>query len=148
AHVYGHHRYAGLQRDAATARLGEGYYAFLVRTLRRQWQEAFEFEARRCARRGKGLAHNRALRDVLSLGFLLVALTLFSFRSTIFYVSESAAAIVVLELFNYIAHYGLIRETRADGSHAPLCDEHSWNSSNPIANLLIFNMGRHSDHHR
>jgi alkane 1-monooxygenase len=50
-----------------------------------------------------------------------------------------------LELFNYIAHYGLIR---VDGQKTPLPDICSWNSSNELANLLIFNMGRHSDHHR
>jgi alkane 1-monooxygenase len=148
AHVYGHHRFAGLRRDMATARLGETFYAFLVRTLIQQWRESFAFERTRCARRGLSIVHNRALRDALGLLLLLVAVALFSPRSALFYVSDSAVAIIVLELFNYIAHYGLVRGTKPDGSHLPLGDEHSWNSSNAIANLLIFNMGRHSDHHR
>jgi alkane 1-monooxygenase len=53
----------------------------------------------------------------------------------------------VLELFNYIAHYGLVRERDARGKLLGLSDRHSWNSSNVLANRLIFNMGRHSHHH-
>jgi alkane 1-monooxygenase len=148
AHVYGHHRFAGFARDAATARLGESFYAFLIRTLPQQWAESFAFEVRRCAGRGRGLVHNRALRDAFGLASLVAGLAFFSWRAALFYVAESAVAIIVLELFNYIAHYGLARETRLDGQRGRPVDALSWNSSNAIANLLIFNMGRHSDHHR
>src|SRR5262249_41487913 len=55
---------------------------------------------------------------------------------------------VVLELFNYIAHYGLLRHEDGTGRFEPLADRHSWNSSNVLVNLLIFNMGRHSYHHK
>jgi alkane 1-monooxygenase len=65
----------------------------------------------------------------------------------LFFALQSAIAITVLELFNYIAHYGLMRRERDQGLE-PLGDAHSWNSSNALANLVIFNMGRHSDHHR
>ena len=147
AHVYGHHRFAGTPRDAGTAQLGESFYVFLARTLLQQWRESFAFESKRCAGRGLSPAHNRALRDGLCVLVLLVTLASLSARSAIFYISESAVAITVLELFNYIAHYGLLRATRTDGSHLPMGDEHSWNSSNAVTNLLIFNMGRHSDHH-
>ena len=51
-----------------------------------------------------------------------------------------------LELFNYIAHYGLQRQ-RTGAGHEPFGEGHSWNSSNALANALIFNMGRHSWHH-
>jgi len=54
----------------------------------------------------------------------------------------------VLELFNYIAHYGLARRVALNGVLEPFGDQHSWNSSNVFANTIIFNMGRHSDHHR
>jgi alkane 1-monooxygenase len=35
-----------------------------------------------------------------------------------------------------------------EGRLEPFGDRHSWNSSNVFANTIIFNMGRHSDHHR
>jgi len=64
-----------------------------------------------------------------------------------FFALQAIIAIIVLELFNYIAHYGLMRAA-TDHRFEPLGDQHSWNSSNALANLVIFNMGRHSDHHR
>ena len=69
-------------------------------------------------------------------------------RALAFFLCESAVAIIVLELFNYIAHYGLTRRRDAAGRLEALSDHHSWNSSNVLANSLIFNMGRHSHHHR
>jgi alkane 1-monooxygenase len=71
----------------------------------------------------------------------------FGAPGVLFFLSESAIAIVVLELFNYIAHYGLVRDRPLEGRQ-PSLDSYSWNSSNELANFLIFNMGRHSDHHR
>ena len=44
----------------------------------------------------------------------------------------------MLELFNYIAHYGLVRGEGADGKLEALSDRHSWNSSNVLANALVF----------
>jgi alkane 1-monooxygenase len=60
-----------------------------------------------------------------------------------FFALQSAVAIMALELFNYVAHYGLVR-----GAGEPFTDRHSWNASHAVGNALLFNMGRHSDHHR
>ncbi len=149
AHIYGHHRWAGTEHDAATARGGEGFYTFLFRTVAGQFVEAWRFEERRRAVRGRPLLANRVLLDaiVTALVFATIGLAL-GWRGTLFFAGESVVGIVVLELFNYIAHYGLVREAGGNGRHEPLGDRHSWNSSNVLANALIFNMGRHSDHHR
>ena len=53
AHVYGHHRRAATFEDPASARLGEGLYAFLVRSIVGQFREAWAFEARRQWRAGR-----------------------------------------------------------------------------------------------
>jgi alkane 1-monooxygenase len=149
AHIYGHHRWAGTDRDAATAKLGESFYVFLVRTLRSQWREAWDFEQRRCASRALSRLKNRAAQDIISIVVVYAIITAgFGTRGALFFLCQSAIAIVVLELFNYIAHYGLHRVMRVDGRPEPFLDACSWNSSNEFVNLLIFNMGRHSDHHR
>ena len=54
------------------------------------------------------------------------------------------AGIAVLELFNHIAHYALVRAPLGTGRHAAPDGRHSWNSSNVLANALIFNQGRRS----
>ncbi len=143
AHIYGHHRYAATERDAASARLGESFYAFLPRTVVMQFAEAWVFETQRAGT----LWDNRVARDVLAMLGLYLAIGLtFGPRSAALLAAESAIGIVVLELFNYIAHYGLTRRRTARG-HEPFTAAHSWNSSNALANALIFNMGRHSSHH-
>lgn len=146
AHIFGHHRLAATGRDAATARLGEGFYMFLARTLPGQWRQAWEFERRRCASRGLKLMQNRVFQDAVATILVYVAVAgAYGAAGVLFFLVENFVAITVLELFNYIAHYGLVR---LHGGKAPLSDTCSWNSSNELANLLIFNMGRHSDHHR
>jgi len=149
AHIHGHHRYAATERDAATARLAESYYAFLVRTVVYQFLDAWRFETVRCRRGRFGILANRVFRDVVASVLVYTALWEFwGLRAVLFFALQSAVAIAALELFNYVAHYGLIRAMTRSGQREPFADRHSWNASNPIGNALLFNMGRHSDHHR
>jgi alkane 1-monooxygenase len=149
SHLYGHHRFAGTERDSATAKLGESFYRFLIRTVIWQWCEAWRFEARRLTLQRKGFRVNRSLGDAAAMLFwYALVFWAFGWRGAAFFLGESLVGIIVLELFNYIAHYGLTRDAAGDGRLAPFGDQHSWNSSNALANRLIFNMGRHSDHHR
>jgi alkane 1-monooxygenase len=146
AHVHFHHRYAATERDSATARLGEGFYAFLVRTVSGQFLESWQFEN---ARLKQNVLANRAIRDLAITLLLCGAIVLvWGLAGLAFFLAQSVIAITVLELFNYIAHYGLTRRADFAGKLEPLADHHSWNSSNVLVNLLIFNMGRHSYHHR
>jgi alkane 1-monooxygenase len=141
AHIHGHHRWAGTEQDSATARLGESFYHFLPRTVAGQFREAWQFEQQR--------KFNRVAGDVAIMGALFAIIGLgVGPRALLFFILQSVVAVTVLELFNYIAHYGLARGRDADGRLQRFEDRHSWNSSNRLANALIFNMGRHSSHHR
>ena len=148
AHVYGHHRFAATERDASTARFGEGYYSFVGRTLPAQWLEAWRFEVHRCRAKPQPLLRNTLVHDVLIMSFVYATLYFaFGPRAAAFLAVESALAILVLEAFNYVAHYGLMRRVR-HGRTEPMADHHSWNAGGATDDLLIFNMGRHSHHHR
>ncbi|HVZ68034.1 MAG TPA: alkane 1-monooxygenase [Rhizomicrobium sp.] len=148
AHVYGHHRWAGTERDASTARRGENLYVFFLRTLVRQIAMVYEFERRRCAKKSFAYLRNRLWRDAAIMSAIYAALWLgWGRMAAIFFALESLVGIFVLEVFNYTAHYGLMRRRTASGALEPMSHRHAWNSSAPAANLLIFNMGRHSDHH-
>jgi alkane 1-monooxygenase len=146
AHVYGHHRFAATKRDASTARMGESYYAFLARTLPAQWREAWRFEERRWRSRSLPFLRNALVQD-FAIMLAIYPLLFFSFgrRAAAFLAVESAVAILVLEAFNYVAHYGLMRRKHRGGPE-PMAEHHSWNSGG-ADNFLIFNMGRHSHHH-
>ena len=55
----------------------------------------------------------------------------------------------LLEVVNYLEHYGLLRGKRDDGSgrYERTRPEHSWNSDNVSSNVLLYHLQRHSDHH-
>ena len=147
AHIFGHHRWAATARDPATARLGEGFYVFLGRTVVGQFADAWRIENRRIAARRLSPLRHRILGDLATMAAVFAAVVLaFGWPGAALFAAQSAVGIVVLELFNYIAHYGLARAAWPSGRE-PFTERHSWNSSNVAANALIFNMGRHSYHH-
>lgn len=143
AHVHGHHRRAATLDDPASARLGEGLYAFLVRSIAGQFREAWAFEM--CRRRG---ARNRMLLYLALEALFLLTVALLSLRALAFVLVVAGIAVGLLETFNYVAHYGLSRKVRADGRAEPLAANHSWNTGRRMNNAALLNMGRHSDHHR
>jgi len=139
AHVYGHHRRAATFEDSASARLGESLYAFLARSVAGQFREAWVFEERR---RRTGLGNRLVVYLAIEAAFL-IAVALVSLRALAFMFAVAVVAVALLESFNYVAHYGLRR--RAGEQLGP---QHSWNSARRMNNAALFNMGRHSDHHR
>ena len=150
AHVYGHHVRAATADDPASARLGESLYAFLPRTVAGQLREAWQFEAQRLRRTGRPVvtADNRMLRYLVIEALFLIAVAIVSVRALIFLLAVAAVSIALLETFNYVAHYGLSRRIGGDGRLERLGPQHSWNSGRRMNNAALFNMGRHSDHHR
>jgi alkane 1-monooxygenase len=150
SHVIGHHRRPATFEDPATARRGESLYAFWIRSVGGQAAEAWAFETQRLARGGRARLGpgNRLLAFAAIEIALLVAVGFAGWRALGFFVAQAALAIVLLESFNYVAHYGLARRRRPDGRLEPLRPKHSWNSVRRMNNASLFNMGRHADHHR
>jgi alkane 1-monooxygenase len=150
AHVYGHHRRAATFEDPASARMGEGLYAFLARSITGQFREAWVYEARRRRRAGRAAIGpgNRMVAYIAIEASLLFAIGLVSGRALVFLFAIALVAVSLLESFNYVAHYGLSRCVSVQGRPEPLGPEHSWNSAKRMNNAALFNMGRHSDHHR
>ena len=56
-------------------------------------------------------------------------------------------AFTLLEIVNYVEHYGLHRRRLDDGRYERTSHEHSWNSNFLLTNLFLFHLQRHSDHH-
>jgi alkane 1-monooxygenase len=147
AHVFGHHRAAATEQDPASARLGENVYRFLVRSITGQVLDAWRIERLRLSATGKSLFRHCLLSDVLAMASIYLAIFLVIGANGVFlFAAQSFVGIIVLETFNYVAHYGLKRDCGTSG-YEPFGAAHSWNSSNGFANALIFNMGHHSRHH-
>ena len=93
---------AATERDASTARLGESFYAFLLRTLWQQLAESYLFERHRL-RSGKWFdVRNRIVQDIalmiLAYGGLALA---WGWWAALFLAVESAVGIVVLEFVDH-----------------------------------------------
>jgi len=148
AHIHGHHRRAATPEDPASARLGEPVYGFLLRSVAGQWREAWLFEHHRLRRRGgvERWAHNRMAHYIALEVGLALGVAVADPRFLIPLLGQAVIAVVMLELFNYVAHYGLRRE-RAGSGYRRLEPRHCWSARGRMNNAALFNMGRHSDHH-
>lgn len=149
-HNQGHHANVATPKDPATSRLGESFYAFYWRTVFGSWRSAWSLEQRRLQRMGQSMAshHNRMLwYAALPLVFCLVLGLSFGWVSGLFFLAQAWIAFSLLELINYIEHYGLVREQNDKGQYVKVQPHHSWNATERLTNFFLFNLQRHSDHH-
>lgn len=150
-HVHGHHRNVGTANDPATARFGESFYAFYPRTVFGGVVSAWNLEEARLHRLGAGVwsSRNRMIRYIISLSAVYVTIFyMFGLLGVAFFAVQSVIAFSMIEVINYVEHYGLARREAAPGRYERVMPWHSWNSSHRISNWLLFNLGRHSDHHQ
>ena len=71
----------------------------------------------------------------------------FGINGLVFVFFHSFVSIILLELVNYIQHYGLERK-KENGRYERFTDLHSWNSRHISANWSTFNLGLHAEHHQ
>ncbi|MCY4754016.1 alkane 1-monooxygenase [Pelomonas aquatica] len=149
-HNRGHHRRVATPGDPASARLGESFWAFLPRTLGGSLRSAWHPEGRRLAGRGHGPWHwrNECLQawglTVLLWGGLVAWL---GWAVLPFLLVQAAYGVQLLEVVNYMEHYGLLRQQGPDGRYERCAPEHSWNSNHRVSNFFLHHLQRHSDHH-
>ena len=62
------------------------------------------------------------------------------------FVGQAVVAFSLLEVINYIEHYGLTRREIAPGEYERIAPQHSWDSSYRVSNWMLINQARHSDH--
>lgn len=149
-HVRGHHASVGTQEDAASAPRGMNVYRFLMRTVPLQWWSAWELERKRLGKHGRAVwsIHNEMLWFlVCQLLWLILLTAMFGLVFLPVYLVVAALSFGLLEVVNYIEHYGLRREMRGHGRYEAVGPEHSWNSNHRLSRALLFELSRHSDHH-
>jgi len=149
-HNRGHHVRVATPEDPASARFGESFWAFLPRTVAGSLRSAWRIEAERLDRLER--SHWGLHNDVLGAWAMTVAL--FAGLTIVFgpvvlpyLVVQAAIGFSLLEVVNYLEHYGLLRQKREDGRYERCLPEHSWNSNNVASNVLLYHLQRHSDHH-
>lgn len=144
-HVYGHHRYVSTREDPATAPRGRNVHAHILLSTLRGNASAWRLESRRLSRQGLPLFswHNRVLRgQAMSLAVIGAAAWIGGWRGALFFLACAAWGKALLEIVNYMEHYGMVRDPAE-----PVQPRHSWNSNRRISSWTLFNLTRHSHHH-
>jgi alkane 1-monooxygenase len=149
-HNRGHHVRVATAEDPASARFGEGLYAFLPRSVTGGLRSAWRLEGARLA----GIGKPRWTLDNDILNAWLISASLFTVLSVWFgpvvlpwLIVQAIVGFSLLETVNYMEHYGLRRQQLPNGRYERVRPAHSWNSSTVITNVLLFHLQRHSDHH-
>jgi len=149
-HLLVHHRHVGTPADAVTALYNEGFYRFFVRVLPESVRSAWNAEKALLARKDLPALHpkNPHVRYWgLQLVFVITAISIGGVTGLLLFLVQAFVAVLLLELTNYIEHYGLVRKHLGDGKYEPVKPHHSWNASDRLTNFLMINLQRHSDHH-
>ncbi|MEM8654877.1 MAG: alkane 1-monooxygenase [Pseudomonadota bacterium] len=145
AHRLVHHIHAASDNDPATARRGEGFWAYLPRT----WIGSFRagLRAERQRHGGAALPAPYAFYVAGAVLSLAVATALAGMSGLLGLLLVSAYAQIQLMLSDYVQHYGLRRRALSDGRLEPTGPAHSWNAPHWYSSAMMLNAPRHSAHH-
>jgi alkane 1-monooxygenase len=149
-HNRGHHVRVATPEDPASSRLGESFWAFWPRTVAGSLRSAWELEGVRLDRLES--SHWTYRNDILNAWAMSVVLfgaliAVFGLVVLPFLLLQAVLGFSLLEVVNYLEHYGLLRQRPEDGRFERTRPEHSWNSNNVASNVLLYHLQRHSDHH-
>ena len=155
-HVYGHHVHVSTPEDASSSRYNQSLYQFLPNAYIHNFLNAWKLQKARLAKKGKTLLSkdneliwyylHSVLVSVLLGGFFELLGSNFWIGVGVFFL-QSFVAFTLLEIINYIEHYGLHRRKMSTGKYERVTPEHSWNSNYFLTNMFLFQLQRHSDHH-
>jgi alkane 1-monooxygenase len=149
-HNRGHHVKVATPEDPASSRLGESFYRFLPRTVLGSLHSAWELERTRLQRLERStLSPANDILGAWAMTVVLFAALVAGFGLVVlpYLLIQAVIGFSLLEVVNYLEHYGLLRQKREDGRYERTRPEHSWNSNNTASNVLLYHLQRHSDHH-
>jgi alkane 1-monooxygenase len=149
-HNRGHHVRVSTPEDPASSKFGESFYEFWPRTVSGSFKSAVEIEKKRLERTGDGFwtIKNDLLNAWLMTVVLFVGLTaIFGWVVLPYLVLQAVMGFSLLEVVNYLEHYGLMRQKKDDGRYERCQPSHSWNSNQVASNVFLYHLQRHSDHH-
>jgi alkane 1-monooxygenase len=149
-HNRGHHVRVATPEDPASARLGESFYRFWPRTVFGSAKSAWDLEAKkhRLRKRSPWTYRNDVL-NAWAMTVLLFAAGAVAFGPGVllFLIGQGILGFSMLEIVNYLEHYGLLRQRNAAGRYEKVEPVHSWNSDRLSTNVFLYQLQRHSDHH-
>ena len=149
-HLLVHHRHVGTPKDAVTARYNESFFHYFPRVLLECPRSAWRAEGAMLKRRDLSVWDRRNpfwRYGALQLFMVFSALIVGGWFGVLLFVVQAFFAAWMLELTNYIEHYGLTRKYLGKGKFEHVQPHHSWNAAHKVSNWFLINLQRHSDHH-
>jgi len=149
-HNYGHHVNAATHEDPASANYKQNLYSFWVTSITRQYRSAWKIQSTLRKREKYGLLSPK--NDMLwyvfiQLGYLAIVYLFFGPQALLIAVVIAIVGVLLLEVINYIEHYGLSRSKTKSGRYERVSEKHSWNSNHVLGRVMLYELTRHSDHH-
>ena len=146
-HNKGHHKWVGTVSDPATARKNESIYKFWLRVIPSSYRSAWKISSSECRRKNKSLLYHETFMYSVVQFFICAILFIWNPFALGYFLLASLIGILLLELVNYIEHYGLTRAKLNENRYERVAPEHSWNSDHILGRAVLFELTRHSDHH-
>jgi alkane 1-monooxygenase len=140
-------------QDPATARKNQTFYAFWLQSVVGSYVHALQLERETLSKSGKsgGKMLWFTILPFVFCGLLMIGSYLWVgqwlWQIPVFFFLQSFFAFTLLELVNYVEHYGMARRELAPGKYERVNPLHSWNASHLVSNFFLFQLQRHSDHH-
>ena len=149
-HVRGHHKNVATPDDPASSKMGETFWAFLPRTMIGSVLSAWKIEGERLERLGKSkwsLDNDNLQAWAMTIVFFGAITAVLGWGALPFLLLQAFYGASLLEVINYVEHYGLLRKELSPGKFEPCQPHHSWNSNHLFSNWATLHLQRHSDHH-
>ena len=150
-HNRGHHVRVATPEDPASSRFGENFWtSFLPRTIWGSLRSSWHLEVKRFSRHQQNpwsLRNDILISWAMTVVLFAALCLVFGVGVLPWLIMQAVVGFTLLEIVNYLEHYGLKRARREDGRYERVDPRHSWNADHTVSNLLLYQLQRHSDHH-
>ena len=127
-HLLVHHVHVGTPKDPVTAKYNENFYKFFIRVLIQCPISSFKSEAQKLGRKKlppSDFANPFYIYFAAQFFMILLSFLIGGFFGLFLFLLQAFIAILLLELVNYIEHYGLSRKNLKNGKYEFVQPHHS-----------------------
>lgn len=145
-HVYGHHHTLGQPHDASLSLRGDSFWAFYSSAPFKQIAFAWGVERDRLAKHGHSVfwIGNKMIRAAIRIAIVwTIVYVLGGWLAVGMYTLTFMVSKMMYESIGYMFHHG---QVCAPGE--PDGDRHSWNCNRLMSQVVLFNVSKHSEHHK
>ena len=149
-HTRWHHVHVSTPNDPSSAARGDTVYGQVPRAMWLNTIQAWRLGKAAAEKRGRALpwlSHEVMGWCLISLLMTVLAGLTWGGLAAVAFVLQGVLAAALLEVINYVEHYGLRREMREDGRYVPPGVTHSWDCDYWLSNAILIQLPRHADHH-